>query len=90
LIDVYNNCSLAPSNMPQFDTFIFSSSLLYFVVGFFVLLYYNYTHFLPRLSAILKLRTKISKKSTIIRDNTDTYRDYLFIFSGDLYAGERP
>jgi hypothetical protein len=48
--------------MPQFDTFIFSSSLLYFFTTFFILLTFNNIKFLPRLAAILKLRYKISNK----------------------------
>jgi hypothetical protein len=67
--------------MPQFDTFIFSSSLFYFIVSFFILLYCNFTHFLPRLSAILKLRSKLSKKSAVISETQESYKDNLSIFS---------
>jgi len=50
--------------MPQFDTFIFSSSLFYFIVIFFLLLYQIFTQFLPRLGAILKLRSKVIEKAS--------------------------
>lgn len=50
--------------MPQFDTFIFSSSLFYLLITFFLLLTINFTRLLPRLSAIMKLRHKIKQKST--------------------------
>jgi hypothetical protein len=42
--------------MPQFDTFIFSSILFYFIISYFVYLYVNSQLFLPRLAALLKLR----------------------------------
>ena len=51
--------------MPQFDTFIFSSSLFYFIISFLLVLYNNHTKFLPRLSSILKLRFKISNKNEV-------------------------
>jgi len=54
--------------MPQFDTFIFSSSLVDLVFWFFILLYINFFLILPRLGAILKLREKIVKKSTLVSD----------------------
>ena len=49
--------------MPQFDTFIFSSVLFYFILGFMMLLYVNTNSFLPFLSAILKLRFKLEHQS---------------------------
>jgi Plant ATP synthase F0 len=45
--------------MPQFDTFIFSSVLFYFIIGFLIFLYINAQLFLPCLGAILKLRYKL-------------------------------
>jgi len=45
--------------MPQFDTFIFSSVLFYFITGFLIFLYINAQLFLPYLGAILKLRYKL-------------------------------
>ena len=59
--------------MPQFDTFIFSSSLLYFIIAFFILLTCNFLRFLPRLSAILKLRSKLAVKLNDISVNTRSY-----------------
>jgi hypothetical protein len=45
--------------MPQFDTFIFSSNLFYFILSFFILLYVNFNYILPKYGALLKLRVKI-------------------------------
>nr|ACZ96458.1 ATP synthase subunit 8 [Didymium iridis]ACZ96459.1 ATP synthase subunit 8 [Didymium iridis] len=50
--------------MPQFDTFIFSSSLFYFIISFFTLLYFNFAHYLPSISSLLKLRYKLVRKSS--------------------------
>jgi hypothetical protein len=44
--------------MPQFDTFIFSSSLFYFILSFLIVLYGNYSRFLPQMGSLLKLRHK--------------------------------
>lgn len=46
--------------MPQFDVFLFFSSVFYLLVGFFSLMFYNQFMFLPKISAFLKLREKIS------------------------------
>jgi hypothetical protein len=65
--------------MPQFDVFLFFSSVFYLLVGFFSLMFYNQFMFLPKISAFLKLRSKISlfqmttqliiteKKNTLIK-----------------------
>lgn len=45
--------------MPQFDVFIFLSSVFYLIIGFFGLMFYNQLVFLPKVSGILKLREKI-------------------------------
>ena len=47
--------------MPQFDTFIFSSSLFVFLLSFFMLLFVNFLRILPRTGSILKLRYKVMK-----------------------------
>lgn len=53
--------------MPQFDVFLFFSSVFYLLVGFFSLMFYNQFMFLPKISAFLKLREKISLfKSDVI------------------------
>lgn len=75
--------------MPQFDTFIFSSSLTYFILIFFVLLFINNTKFLPRLSAILKLRTKLIHKTLISAENNVTIHDRIAIFSKNLSETEK-
>jgi DNA mismatch repair protein MutH len=70
--------------MPQFDTFIFSSSLFYFILTFFILLYNNFTQILPRLGAILKLRAKLSNKSIVTEDIKGTHKNYISIFPSNL------
>lgn len=45
--------------MPQFDVFIFFSSIFYLLIGFFSLMIYNQLVFLPKISAILKLRSNV-------------------------------
>ena len=70
--------------MPQFDTFIFSSSLTHFIIIFFVLLFLNNTNFLPRLSAILKLRTKLINKSLTAAETTIVLHDRVAVFSKNL------
>lgn len=47
--------------MPQFDVFLFFSSVFYLLVGFFSLMFFNQFMFLPKISAFLKLREKITK-----------------------------
>ena len=47
--------------MPQFDVFLFFSSVFYLLVGFFSLMFFNQFMFLPKMSAFLKLREKITK-----------------------------
>ena len=47
--------------MPQFDVFLFFSSVFYLLVGFFSLMFFNQFMFLPKISAFLKLREKILK-----------------------------
>jgi hypothetical protein len=56
--------------MPQFDVFLFFSSIFYLLVGFFSLMFYNQLVFLPKISAILKLREKILNLSKF--DNVQT------------------
>ena len=51
--------------MPQFDTFIFSSVLFYFILGFLIFLYINTNSFLPFLGAILKLRYKLEHQTKV-------------------------
>jgi len=75
--------------MPQFDTFIFSSSLFYFIISFFVLLWFNFTRFLPHLSAILKLRYKLTSKSTSKSDIILSYRDSFSTFAHYLTFNEK-
>jgi len=67
--------------MPQFDTFIFSSSLFYFIISFFVVLYSNFSFFLPNLSGIQKLRFKISKKSVNFQTRELSKKSLGFPFS---------
>jgi hypothetical protein len=43
--------------MPQFDTFIFSSNLFYFMIALFIVFVVNYI--IPKYGALLKLRVKI-------------------------------
>jgi hypothetical protein len=43
--------------MPQFDTFIFSSNLFYFIITLVILFFVNYI--IPKYGALLKLRVKI-------------------------------
>ena len=64
--------------MPQFDTFIFASSLLYFITCYLILLKYNTLRVLPKIAAILKLRSKISKVQSqdIDKDNVDLNTPY--------------
>ena len=45
--------------MPQFDTFIFSSNLLYLILTFFTLLFFSFNTSLPQFNSILKLRIKL-------------------------------
>nr|AAZ72723.1 ATP synthase subunit 8 [Physarum polycephalum] len=75
--------------MPQFDTFIFSSSLFYFIITFFILLYFNFTRFLPRLSAILKLRSKLTKKSSLQDNINVSYHDKYSVFGSQLTINEK-
>jgi hypothetical protein len=45
--------------MPQFDVFIFFSSIFYLLIGFYSLMFYNQFIFLPKIASILKLREKL-------------------------------
>lgn len=57
--------------MPQFDVFLFFSSVFYLLVGFFSLMIYNQFVFLPKISALLKLREKLfSSKTTTLGSNS--------------------
>lgn len=57
--------------MPQFDVFIFVSSLFYLFIGFFSLMIYNQLFFLPKIAAILKLRSNVlSVAETKIKNKT--------------------
>jgi hypothetical protein len=76
-------------DMPQFDTFIFSSSLTYFISSFFILLYLNFTRFIPRLGAIIKLRNRRTTKSTTIKDIITPSGDILTIFSRNIPSLEK-
>jgi len=62
--------------MPQFDTFIFSSSLFYFIISFFTLLYLNYAQYLPRISSLLKLRFKLLQKPSVSVTKKDTLKNF--------------
>lgn len=64
---IKKNKDLFLITMPQFDTFIFSSSLCYFIISFFLVLYLNFNQYLPRLSSLLKLRQKLIKKPLSIK-----------------------
>jgi hypothetical protein len=66
--------------MPQFDTFIFSSSLFYFIISFFVLLYVNFNQVLPRLAAVLKLRYKLLKKQSSNKVPSLAVKTSLFLY----------
>ena len=66
--------------MPQFDTFIFSSSLFYFIIFFLLFLIYNYIRVLPRISAILKLRSKFVKRSSVSNANIKLFKMTQYIF----------
>jgi len=70
--------------MPQFDTFIFSSSLIYFISSYFILLSAIFTRFIPRLGAIIKLRDRIASKSNPLQDSKPPLNDYLTIFARNL------
>jgi hypothetical protein len=67
--------------MPQFDTFIFSSSLFYFILSFLIVLYGNYAQFLPRLGALLKLRHKITHKAILKQASEVSLYDLGFSYS---------
>ncbi|RYE05339.1 MAG: hypothetical protein EOP33_06520 [Rickettsiaceae bacterium] len=56
--------------MPQFDVFLFFSSIFYLLVGFFSLMFYNQFVFLPKISAILKLREKLLNLSNFDKKQT--------------------
>jgi F0F1-type ATP synthase membrane subunit b/b' len=67
--------------MPQFDTFIFSSSLFYFIISFFTLLYLNYTQYLPRIGSLLKLRHKLIQKPVSTKTNTEALNNSGMLFT---------
>jgi hypothetical protein len=67
--------------MPQFDTFIFSSSLFYFIISFFTLLYLNFAQYLPRISSLLKLRYKLVKKSSSVITEKESLKSSGVLFT---------
>jgi hypothetical protein len=77
--------------MPQLDTFSYFSTVVYLILLFLTLVFIMHTYYLPKISAALKIRAKLSEfvtpESTLkskLREDSKTLIPLMSTFSTTL------